>query len=236
MTIIARLLLTAAGILLLIPPPLFAGPEKLTPDQAVLEEYKMVREEINLCLQNRFTVLSLGFAALGAILAGGVTVASGDKPRWFISALIIGVGANLTSLYICNLWIEETQRLQRASYHNYYLESKLQDLTPGQPMPIEWEHRVRTKPYQNILPTDSGTPKLFLEASGAFAACGFMVFAIGMSHPHRRYRRWIIAGVVIVGSLLWYYRGFAPRSRQMQNLENNWSLIPLPPAQPKTGT
>jgi len=136
----------------------------------------------------------------------------------------IGIGANLICLYVCDLWIEESQRLQRASSHNYYLESKLKALFPGPIIPIEWEHRVRTKPYQNILPTDSGTPNLFLDASGLFAAFGFALFALGMAG--RRYRMWVIAAVVVLGSLVWYYRGFGPHHRQMNQLEINWSHTP----------
>lgn len=209
--------------------PSGATPVKLnlTVDQIILEEYKAVRAEINQCLQNRVSILSLGFAALGAIVAGGISVSAGEKPKWIASALIIGIGATLTSLYVCNLWTEESQRLQRASFHNYYLETKMKALFPDQVAPLEWEHLVRTDAYKPMLPTDSGTPKLFLYASGAFALAGFVLFGLGIS-AHQA-RRWAIPVVVVLGALLWYFEGFSPRHDQMNRLGKCWDSTPALP-------
>lgn len=154
-----------------------AEPKTSTLDQIIMEEYKALRAEIILCLESRVSIVSLGFAAIGALLAGGVAAMSRDKPQWFVSALTIGVAVTLTSLYVFDVWIVETRRLARASHHNCRLEDKINNLFPGNVKPLEWEHRVRTNDYNQILPPDKETPpKIFLLFSAGSALSGLFLF------------------------------------------------------------
>ena len=192
-----------------------AEPKTSTIDQIILEEYKAIRTEIILCLESRVTIVSLGFAAIGALLAGGVAAMSRERPYWFLSALTIGVAVTLTSLYAFDVWIVETRRLARASYHNCQLENKMNNLFPGNVKPLEWEHRVRTDDYKAILPPDKETPpKIFLLFSGGSAVGGLFLFLIFLwetkEHPIptlRRFYQWrkpfALLGAVGVLAVLW---------------------------------
>lgn len=187
-------------------------------DQVILEEYKAVRAEIILCLEGRVSIVSLGFAAVGALLAGGVAALSRDKPYWLASALIIGIGVTLTSLYVFDVWTVETRRLARASDHNCYLEKKINKLFPGEVKPLEWENRIRNdENYKSLMPTDSETPWIFLQLSVISALAGSMLFWYGSSkndHPKlSRYR--ILVAVPLVLLSLW---GVFHRWQDLQNL------------------
>jgi hypothetical protein len=156
-----------------------AEPKTSTLDQIILEEYKALRAEIILCLESRVSIVSLGFAAIGALLAGGVAAMSRNKPYWFVSALTIGVAVTLTSLYVFDVWMVETRRLARASYHNCQLEKKINNLYPGNVKPLEWERLVRTGDYQRILPPDKDTPpKIFLIFAFGSGLGGIVLFGI----------------------------------------------------------
>ncbi len=172
-----------------------AEPKTSALDQVILEEYKALRAEIILCLESRVSIVSLGFAAIGALLAGGVAAISRDKPYWFVSALTIGIAVTLTSLYVFDVWIVETRRLARASYHNCQLEDKISNLFPGNVKPLEWEHRVRTDAYKQILPPDKETPpKIFLFFPVGSAIGGlflFLIFLWGTKEHPIHILRWL---------------------------------------------
>jgi MFS family permease len=129
-----------------------ANPDPHPLDQMILEEYKSLRAEILQCLDKRVGIISLGLAAIGALCGGGVSALGGDHPKWLAAAIIIGFGVPVTSLYVLDVWFSEWRRLVRASWHNWYLELKLQQQFPGQVAPLEWEQRVRSggPPYQEL--------------------------------------------------------------------------------------
>lgn len=172
----------------------------------ILEEYKATREEIILCLGERVTIVSFGFAAIGALLAAGVSAATRDRPLWLLSAMIFGVGVSLTSLYVLDVWNVESQRLARASYHNYSLELKLQRLLPGDVIPLEWEGRIRPgnkdKNYEKLQPTDKGTPWVFLIISVASTLGGYGLFLRGVGNRSARYRWGVALALLTVLPLL----------------------------------
>ena len=172
-----------------------AEPKTSTPDQIIWEEYKALRAQIILCLESRVSIVSLGFAAIGALLAGGVAAMSRERPNWFVAALTIGVAVTLTSLYVFDVWTVETRRLARASYHNCQLEKKINKLVAGNVKPLEWEDRVRNDAaYIAILPRDKDTPpKIFLYFAVGSAVSGFILFLIFVwgtkEHPDLIFRR-----------------------------------------------
>lgn len=204
--------------------------------QMILEEYKVVREEINLSLGKRVDILSFGFAAVGALLAGGVAALSREKKEWFAAALLIGVGATLTSFYVVDVWSVETARLQRASYHNYSLELKMKTLFPADIVPIEWEQRVRRDNYyKSLVPADNGTPWIFIIFAISSAGCGLLLFWRGVkahssSHPspHSSSRRWSIAFTALAALLMTYFT--YTHTRNLKNLNSQWSRVPTPTA------
>ncbi len=173
-------------------------------DQIVLEEYKALRAEIILCLGNRVTIVSLGFAALGALLAGGLGLLGSAKPQLFISALIIGVGVSLTCLYVFDVWTVESRRLARASYHNCYLENKIERLLPGEVKPLEWEHKWRTnETYKSILPSDKGVPWIFLFVPLVSIVGGSILFVRGANkEDYPKFYPWRIPFALSVALLL----------------------------------
>lgn len=194
-------------------------------DQAILEEYKALRAEIILCLDRRVTIVSLGFAAVGVLLAAGVSLLSREKDNWLSSSLIIGIGVTLTAFYVFDVWMVETQRLARASAHNYYLEEKLKKLYPGDVMPIEWEHRIRSsaQPYVSLLTSDTGSPWIFLVLSGVSAICGVGLFWRGTKDYPRLIRWRIPVGVICVLLLGW---GQYVRWHLLCSLSEIWKLTP----------
>ena len=195
--------------------------------QIILEEYKAVRAEIILCLEERVTIVSFGFAAIGALLAGGVAALSRGKENWFLAALVFGL-VTLTSLYVFNVWIVDSQRLARASYHNYALEMKINNLYPGDVHPLEWEHNVREKTgnYKLFLPNDNGAPWIFLIISFVSAVVGLCLFCRGTkSHPHLRWLRWLRVAIVPLIVLLSFWGALSGREA-LKNLDKLYALIP----------
>lgn len=191
--------------------------------QVILEEYKAVREEIILSLGERVTIVSFGFAAVGALLAGGVAALSGERQHWYIAAMVIGVGVSLTSLYVLDVWNAESQRLARASYYNYSLEVKLQKLYPGDVVPLEWEHRVRStdEAYAKLKPSDQSSPWVFLFISAFSTLGGFYLFLRGTKV--RVYRLGIPIFLVVVLPLLWQT---ANHYRTLKSLDELWNMTP----------
>jgi hypothetical protein len=187
--------------------------------QVILEEYKAVRAEIMLCLEERVTIVSFGFAAIGALIAGGVAALSRGKENWFLAAFVLGLGVSLTSLYVFNLWIVDSQRLARASYHNYALEMKINKLYPGDVLPLEWEHNVRetTGNYVKFLPSEKDAPMIFLIISFISAVGGSLLFWRGAkNHPILRRWRVAILPLFVLLSLWGTYRG----NGALKNLED----------------
>jgi hypothetical protein len=197
----------------------------LSLDQTILEEYKIVREEINLCLGERVSIVSLGFAAIGTILAGGLTMLSRKKEHWLAAAVIIGVVVTLTGFYVFDVWMTETQRLARASAHNYYLEQKLKNLYASNVMPIEWEHRIRSndEPYKSLLPSDEGTPRIFLVVSCVSALYGIWLFW-SRTKGDLGFQKYRIS-VVLLGILLLGW-GLYVRVELIRSLSGIWKLTP----------
>ncbi len=201
------------------------APEQKTStlDQVILEEYKAVRAEIILCLEGRVSIVSLGFAAIGALLAGGVAALSREKPYWLASALIIGIGVTLTSIYVLDVWTAETGRLLRASNHNCYLEKKINDLFAGSVKPLEWEHRLRTdENYKSFLPSDKETPWIFLVVSFFSAVGGSILFWWGANEKNSpRLFRYRIAIIIPVGLLLLW--DISLRWHDLHTLKTIWT-------------
>ena len=204
------------------------GEAKTTQDQIIMEEYKALRAEIILCLESRVSIVSLGFAAIGALLAGGIAAMSREKPYWFVSALIIGVAVTLTSLYVFDVWMVETRRLARASNHNCQLEDKINNLFPGDVKTLEWEHQVRNGSYRAILPSEKETPpKIFLLFSVGSAIGGLFLFSIFLSqtkaHPIpvvRLFYRWRKPLAVV--SVLVVLLVVGLRIKEIQSIEEIW--------------
>lgn len=194
----------------------------LTVDAIIMEEYKALRSEIVQCLQSRVTILALGFPAVGALVAAGLAFLTRRKPYWIPSALIIGLGVTMTSLYIVDLWSEETFRMARASYHNCFLESKLDSLFPGKVAPLEWEHKVRMdETYKSIMPpTDTGTPMIFLWLSVGSGLGGLLLFwagTNGFKNPC------LLLPTALVGvSLL--FGVVHPRLKELQRVDQVWKI------------
>lgn len=208
-----------------------AEPKTSTIDQIILEEYKAIRAEIILCLESRVSIVSLGFAAIGALLAGGVAAMSRERPYWFVSALTIGVAVTLTSLYAFDVWTVETRRLARASHHNCQLEDKMNNLFPGNVKPLEWEHRVRTDDYNAILPPNKETPPLiFLLLSAGSAAGGLVLFVIFLwetkEHPIPKLRRFYQGRkpIAVLGGagVLWVFWLVGLRLAETRHLPEIW--------------
>lgn len=196
--------------------------------QIILEEYKAVREEIILCLGERVTSVSFGFAAVGALLAAGMAVLGREKARWFVSSIVIGVVVTLACLYVLDFWTLETRRLARASCYNYYLELKLKDLYKGNVLPLEWEQRTRDKdgPYRRILSTtDSGTPWIFLEVSVLSALSGLGIFWWGTKGLPKLKRNAMRISAIFVCALLLYGCAY-PRYKNMKSLDGIWDVAP----------
>jgi hypothetical protein len=192
-------------------------------DQVILEEYKALRAEIILSLEGRVSIVSLGFAAIGALLAGGVAALTRDKPYWLASALIIGIGVTLTSIYVLDVWTAETRRLLRASNHNCYLENKINDLFPGNVKPLEWEHRLRNdEAYKSFLPSDKETPWIFLVVSLCSAVGGSILFWWGANKKESpRLSRYRVPIILPVGLLLLW--DIFLRWDDLHNLKTIWS-------------
>ncbi len=195
--------------------------------QTILEEYKAIRAEITQSLESRVNILSFGFAAVVALLAGGVAALSSEKKKqWFVSAMLIGVGATMTSFFVIDAWKVETQRLQRASYHNYYLELKLSRLFPGDIAPLEWEQRVRTDLYyKSLIPYDSGTPWIFIIFAIISAAGGSFLFWQG-AKDHPSLHGWRIP-VILLATLLTLYGSFCD-GMSLYRLNQRWNSTPSP--------
>lgn len=209
-----------------------AEPKTSTLDQVILEEYKALRAEILLCLQSRVSVVSLGFAAIGALFAGGVAAMSRERPYWFFSALTIGVAVTLTSLYVYDFWIAETRRLARASNHNCKLEEKINNLFPGNVKALEWEHKVRKDPsYKEVLPAAMETPpRIFLLVSVCSAVGGlslFLIFLWGTKEHSLHKLRWIypwriqfaVLSVLAVLAVFWFV---GQRLLESEHLDEIW--------------
>lgn len=197
--------------------------------QIILDEYKAIREEIILCLGERVTIVSFGFAAVGALLAGGMAVLGREKERWFVSSIVIGVVVPLACLYVLDFWTVETQRLARASYYNHYLELKLKNLCKGNILPLEWEQRTRDKdgPYIRILPGDAGKPWIFLAVSALSGLSGLGIFWWGTKSLPKLKRYWMRISAVFVCALLLSCCAF-PRYEAMKRLDVLWVIANQP--------
>lgn len=197
--------------------------------QIILEEYKALREEIILCLGERVTIVSFGFAAVGALIAGGMAVLGRGKERWFVSSIVIGVVVTLTCLYVLDVWTVETRRLARASYYNHYLELKLKNLYKGNILPLEWEQRTRDKdgPYMRILPGDKGKPWIFLAVSALSTLSGLGIFWWGTINFPRLKRNGMRISAVSVCALLLYFCAFRPY-KDIQRLDEIWAIADQP--------
>jgi|SRR5882724_6937617 len=219
----------------------------MTLDQIILEEYKAIRAEIILCLDRRVSIVSLGFTAIGTLLAGGIALLGSKKEHWFVSSIVIGVGVTVTCLYILDVWMVESRRLARASYYNHYLELKIRNLYKSSTLPLEWEQRTKDKdgPYKRILSVDAGKPWIFLVVSVLAALSGLGLFwwgtkdhgnlkRYGMSMLWgakddtnlRRYGMRILA-FVVCGLLLYYWA--LPRYKTMKSLDEIWAMTPTYP-------
>jgi len=197
----------------------------MTPDQIILEEYKAVRAEIVLCLQSRVTIVSLGFAAIGVLLTGGVFALTRDDPHWLVSAIIIGFGLTMTSLYALDVWIGETQRLARASYHNCYLELKINRLFPPAVVPLEWEEKIRSDDahYKSVIPFDKGAPRIFLVVSVISAVSGLSILLWGARNHHVVVGLLSAPSVIALLLLIW---GVLARVEQLKALDTIWYTRP----------
>lgn len=195
----------------------------MTSSEITMEEYKALRAEILQCSQNRFTILSLGFPAVGALLAAGIGFAR-HKQYWILAAFVVGVGVALTSLYVVDLWMEETHRMARASYHNYHLELKLNKLFPTQDPPLEWEERIRNNDdYKRIVPPNElGTPRVFLWLSVVSALSGLALFWRATLEIRRQYLTIPIL-LIVIAFIAWVVY---PRFEKMGDLGQIWAMTP----------
>jgi hypothetical protein len=104
----------------------------------LLVEYTALRSEINLTMQSRTTILTFGFAALGA-LAAAVFLAR-HCPDTFTIILVLGIGGPALSTMILALWLAEFIRMARAGAHVARLEEQLNKLATGDSeQPLTWE-------------------------------------------------------------------------------------------------
>jgi hypothetical protein len=124
-----------------------AGPPSET--DLLLVEYAALRSEINLTMQSRNTILTFGFAALGALTAA-VFLAQ-HSPDAFTIILVLGMGGPALSTMILALWLAEFIRMARAGAHVARLEEQLNKLVTGDSdQPLTWE---RTRwPEEGVKP------------------------------------------------------------------------------------
>jgi hypothetical protein len=95
----------------------------------LLVEYNALRSEINLTMQSRNTILTFGFAALGALAAA--VFLSQHSPDAFTVIVVLGMGAPALSSIILALWLAEFIRMARAGAHVARLEEQLNELVTG---------------------------------------------------------------------------------------------------------
>jgi len=113
-----------------------AGPP--TETDLLLTEYAALRSEINLTMQSRNTILTFGFAALGA-LAASVFLAN-HSPDALTIIILLGMGGPALSTMILALWLAEFIRMARAGAHVAQLEVQLNELVTGNSArPLSWE-------------------------------------------------------------------------------------------------
>ena len=202
-----------------------------TLDHVVLEEYKALRAEILACLEKRVGIISLGLTAIGALVAGGMAPLARDHPNWLASAIIIGVGVPVTSLYVLDVWFSEWKRLIRASYHNWYLELKMQQLFPGAMPPLEWEQRVRSteKPYRQLKTPYETTTVMFVGIALVSGLAGLFLFLkaaeeIRILGVRQLWCWWSLLALVLLAAACWHgYR----RMKQTRELATDYSVKPI---------
>jgi hypothetical protein len=91
-----------------------------------LEEYKALRNESRQCSANTFTVLYIGFVAIGVLFAAGFPLISGEKT--VIGLIIFGLFIPIIALGISFLILTEAIRLKRIGDYICFIEIKLSSL------------------------------------------------------------------------------------------------------------
>lgn len=106
-------------------------------------EHQAIRAEILFCLEQRISMLSYGFAGIGAMTAGGVGALSKDIGESFplLAPAIFGILIPASTILIWNFWMNESARVRRASQYLWYIEKKCNNLTGINA--LEWEHHLR---------------------------------------------------------------------------------------------
>jgi hypothetical protein len=90
-------------------------------------------------MASRNTILTFGFAALGALAA--VIFISDRPPDDFTVLLVLGFAVPALSTMILALWLSEFVRMARAGAHVAKLEQQLNRLVTGEEGgPLTWEH------------------------------------------------------------------------------------------------
>ena len=107
----------------------------------ITEEYKSLRTESLEALRRQATVLQVGLALIGVLLAAGFSGYEDipDPLVWVLFGLIIPV-LSYTILFI---WLGEVERMARAGYYLTGLEKKINNSFSHPREALEWEQWLR---------------------------------------------------------------------------------------------
>lgn len=210
----------------------------MKPVEVVIVEYKALRNEIISCLQFRIRILSYGLAAIGVL--AGATVAAINAKLPVGAAIFAGLIIPIFSLFVLNIWLAETRRVRRASWHNWGIELRLEKHFGRKT--LLWEEEIRK----------SGDRGLFFEHYGwvvgfphavpliSVACAVFILFgqsgpALGPYYHCVSILAFAVIVIVLLGHLGWAlgYAGWLKERFDERPPEEYWNLpIPPPPPEP----
>jgi hypothetical protein len=110
---------------------------------AVLEEYKAMRQEVLTSMQTQQSSLSFGAATLGILAAGGFNAWGEPVPA--VAVFLVGI-PTLSGLVVL-VWLGELTRMQRAGSVLVEIETKVNEAlaSEGRGPALSWETALRER-------------------------------------------------------------------------------------------
>lgn len=107
--------------------------------EVLLLEYKTLRDEVHVTMDNRNQVLSFGMVAIGLVIGGALSFEekAPQATMWALSAVV-----PLLAVFVLALWLAERARMMRASKHLVEVEAKINTIF-GEPL-LTWEANRRS--------------------------------------------------------------------------------------------
>lgn len=185
------------------------------PVEIIMEEYKALRAEIILCLQQRVTILSYGLATIGLLV--GAVVAALNVNYKISAGIIAGLGIPIASLFVLNVWLAETRRVRRASWYNWAIELRLEKELGRKT--LVWEQKIRKIGDKGLFFEHYYVIVSFFHAAALLSVVwGFILFWQSKSR-FDAYFPWvsILATVLVVVLLLWHLWWAMGRVKWLRN-------------------